>query len=209
MLPTPVDSFRPRTYHSTGVPPGCRWSGWGCPMMRGRASGLPRCKWVPSQLGWADRILATSREFKQVRVTRTDCTKAMLAAARPNQTRPVAEGNGMLEGRADRGRQRKMLRVRRRDVACPAASWGCQRRAAVATGRPASRRLRGSPCWRARRHLGMPALMGRGGELCGHGLPFGGIIGLGHRYGYGTCRGVLLRACGGAQPLDRGGLWFV
>ena len=39
-------------------------------------------KWVPLGLVCAGGVLASSCEFKEVRVTRTDCTKAMLADAR-------------------------------------------------------------------------------------------------------------------------------
>ena len=59
--------------------------------------------------------------------------------------------------------------------------------------------------WRARRRVGMPALMGRGGELCGHGLPRGSAIG--HRALHGCCgiagragRACLARTAAGPCP---------
>ena len=102
----------------------------------------------------------------------------------------------MPEGHAGRGRQRPVVRICRRHVTRPAASWGCQCRAAVATGRPASRRPRGSPCWRARRYLEMPALTGRGGEPCGHGLPNGSAIEHRALHGCGGSPGALVGRLG-------------
>ena len=111
----------------------------------------------------------------------------------------------MPEGHAGRGRQRQVWSTHRRAAARSARSRGCQRRAAVATGRPATPRPRGSPCWRARRHFGMPALMGRGGQLCGHVLPRGSAIG--HRafawvWGVAGARwsGVWARTAAGPCP---------
>ena len=104
----------------------------------------------------------------------------------------------MPEGHAGRGRQRKMTQADRRDVARPQASWGCRRRAAVATGRPATRQPRKSLCRRARCHLGTPALMGRGGEPPATGPPRGSAIGTGHFHGCGGSPGVLV-GCVGAH----------
>ena len=57
-------------------------------------------------------------------------------------------------------------------------------------------RSRGSPCWRPRRQIGIHALMGRGGELCGHGLSCGGAIGTGHWHGCGASLGALVGRVG-------------
>ena len=49
-------------------PPVLKWAMPGnCPL---------RCRWVPLGLVCAGGVLASSCEFKEVRVTRTDCTKA-------------------------------------------------------------------------------------------------------------------------------------
>ena len=64
-------------------------------------------------------------------------------------------------------------------------------------------RSRGSLCWRPRRQIGIHALMGRGGELCGPGLSCGGAIE--HRafaWVWGIA-GRAGRACGRAPPLAR------
>ena len=53
-------------------------------------------------------------------------------------------------------------------------------------------RSRGTACWRPRRQIGTPELMGRGGELCGHGLSCGGAIGTGHWHGCGASLGALV-----------------
>ena len=54
----------------------------------------------------------------------------------------------------------------------------------------------GISVWRARRRVGMPALMGRGGELCGHGLPRGSAIGHRALHGCGGSPGALVGRVG-------------
>ena len=67
----------------------------------------------------------------------------------------------------------------------------------------------GISVWRARRRVGMPALMGRGGELCGHGLPRGSAIGHRALHGCWGIAGRAGRACGRAPPLARVHLCYV
>ena len=108
----------------------------------------------------------------------------------------------MPEGHAGRGRQRPVMRVRRRHVTRPAA-MGLPMQSRSGDGSSGITATTGISVWRARRRVGMPALMGRGGELCGHGLPRGSAIG--HRALHG-CWGIAGRAgrvCGRAPPLAR------
>ena len=67
----------------------------------------------------------------------------------------------------------------------------------------------GISVWRARRRVGMPALMGRGGELCGHGLPRGSAIGHRALHGCWGIAGRAGRARGRAPPLARAHLCYV